>query len=132
MSYEQLIALRETIFKTINNLEMNLLSEKKKADECDFFRNDKNFDMEAMDAQAKRSLENVKEIKKVLDEEYVKLNNITDQISKLSGILNDHKSYPCLIGIAPHSWNILARHNSGKFAHRKCTICQTDEKVGYS
>ena len=120
------------MFTTITNLEMGLLAEKKKADEFEFFRNDKNFDKAAMDSQAARSLENVKSIQKVLDGEHQKLNELNKQIQSLTGILDAHGTHPCLIGAIPHSWQILARHNSGKFSHRKCTVCGADEKVGYA
>lgn len=129
---EQLVALRDTMYKTITNLQMGLLAEKKKADEFDFFRNDKKFDRDAMDSQAARSLENVKSIQLVLDSENKKLDDLNAQIQSLNGILNSHGTKPCLIGAVPHSWHILARHNSGQFQHRKCTVCGADEKVGYA
>jgi len=131
-SLEQLISLRDTLFKTITNLEMGLLAEQKKADEFDFFKNDKNFDKNAMDAQSARSLENVKSIKIVLDSEYNKLSEINKQIAGLTGIVIAHGTYPCLIGATPHTWQILSRHLSGNFQHRKCTVCGADEKVGYA
>lgn len=131
-SLEQLVALRDTMYKTITNLQMGLLAEKKKADEFDFFRNDKNFDRDSMDLQAARSLENVKSIQLVLDNENLKLDEINKQIQSLNGILNSHGAKPCLIGAVPHTWQVLARHNSGQFSHRKCTICGADEKVGYA
>lgn len=129
---EQLVALRATMYTTITNLQMGLLAEKKKADEFEFFRNDKNFDKAAMDSQATRSLENVKSIQKVLDDEHVKLFELDKQIQSLTGILGAHGTKPCLIGAIPHTWQILARHNSGQFSHRKCTVCGADEKVGYA
>jgi len=130
-SLEQLIELRNAIFKTISNLEMNLVAEKKKAAEFDFFRNDKSFDKDAMDLQIQRSLGNIKSIQQVLDTEHIKLAETNKQISSLTGIINSHQTHLCLIGTVPHSWQTLSRHNSGAFSHRKCTICGTDEKVGY-
>lgn len=128
---EQLVALRATMYTTITNLEMGLLAEKKKADEFEFFRNDKNFDKAAMDSQAARSLENVKSIQKVLDNEKIKLDELNKQIQDVMGIVTAHGSHSCLIGAVPHTWQVIARHNSGQFSHRKCTICGADEKVGY-
>jgi hypothetical protein len=129
---EQLVALRASMYTTITNLQMGLLAEKKKADEFEFFRNDKNFDKAAMDSQAARSLENVKSIQKVLDEENIRLSELDKQIQNLTGVITAHGTHPCLIGAIPHTWQVLARHNSGQFSHRKCVICNADEKVGYA
>ncbi len=131
-SLEQLVVLRDALLNTISNLEMGLRAEKKKADEYEFFRNNKDFNQTAMDEQAARSLDNVKSIKKILDEEKNKLKTVDEEIKNATKIINTHGTHPCLIGAVPHSWKILARHPSGQFQHRECSICGTSEKVGYA
>lgn len=130
-SLEQLIVIRDKLLKTISDLEIGLLAEKRKADEYEFFRNDKKFDQTAMDAQVLRSKENIKTIQKVLDIEIVKLERTNQQIQEANKILAAHGTFPCLINAAPHTWHVLSRHPSGNFSHRKCLVCNTSEKVGY-
>ena len=132
MSLENLINQRDALLKTVSNLEMGLHQEKKKALEYDFFRNDSNYNQSAMDDQVIRSKENIKNIEKILREEKNKLQQLEKEISQQSNIVNKHGIFPCLLGTIPHTWQILAKHLSGKFSHRVCTVCKTQEKVGYS
>lgn len=129
---EQLVALRATMYTTINNLEMGMLAETKKANEFDFYKNDKQYDKEAMEEQYSRSMENIKNIKKIISDEKDKLNLLEKEIASVNGLLNQHGTKSCLMGITPHAWQVLARHLSGNFQHRKCTVCNTEEKVGYA
>jgi len=131
-SIEELITLRSKVSNTILNLEMGLKSEKKKADELDFYRYDKTFDKAAMEEQYSRSLGNIKNIQNILNNEKQKLQDIDKQIKTVNDILNLHGTKPCLAGRVPHTWQVLKRLNSGHFQHRKCTVCNTEEKVGYA
>lgn len=127
---EQLISERDSMFKTIIDLEIGLRSEKKKIDEFEFYLNDKNFDALAMEAQILRSKLNVKSIQHVLKLEKEKLDLLNKEIDAANELLNNHGIKPCLLGTISHSWDVLARHPSGKFSHRKCRVCGTSEKVG--
>ena len=129
---EQLISQRDLLLKTIINLEMGSLSETKKIDEFEFYRNDKNFDKNDIDTQILRSKENLRSIQQVLNSEKDKLEQLNKEISTANQIINAHGIEPCLIGSVPHIWDILAKHPSGNFSHRKCRTCGTSEKVGHS
>lgn len=131
-SLEQLVILRDKLLETIRDLEMGLFVEKKKIDEYDFYRNDPQYDRDAMDAQAERSRENVRQIKLALVTERNKYKSIEARIVDSKKLVTLHGSHPCLTGAVPHEWDVLARHGSGKFRHRKCRVCGTDEKVGQS
>jgi predicted RNase H-like nuclease (RuvC/YqgF family) len=129
---EDLIKFRDTLYQTISNLEMSLLMEKKKIDEFEFYKYDKNFDMKAMEEQIIRSQKNVEEIEKVLRNEKEKLETTNKEIAEANKILTLHGTHPCLLGTVPHDWQVLSRHPSGNFSHRKCQVCGTSEKVGYT
>lgn len=132
---EALIAKKNTHLETIKQLEID---RKVEADKSEFYRVTADlpeglseFDPDAMRAQADRSADNVKEFDKVLKREYEAVEKLDTAIKQSNGILEQHGTHACLLGTVPHDWEVLATHPSGAFAHRRCRVCGTEERVGY-